>query len=111
MIKLIKFMDNVYDFGIGFTKVPPTNKKLPWPKSSQHARKITNYNKSKPKPKFNHTQKVIQTNTILLLFVCIYLYSYVFTIIWFLVLMFVHYVHSYVNNLPYSFQIEGLIFH
>jgi hypothetical protein len=29
MIKLIKFMDNVYDFGIGFTKVPPTNKKLP----------------------------------------------------------------------------------
>lgn len=32
-IKLIKFMDNVYDFGIGFMKVPPTNKKLPWPKS------------------------------------------------------------------------------
>jgi hypothetical protein len=28
-IKLIKFMDNVYDFGIGFMKVPPTNKKLP----------------------------------------------------------------------------------
>jgi len=57
MIKLIKFMDNVYAFGIRFTEVPPTNKKLPWSKSSQCARKITNYNKSKPKPKSNHIQK------------------------------------------------------